>query len=146
MADTPRPLAPFIEHTLLRPEATREEIRQLCAEARQHGFVGVCVNGVWVPFAAELLAGTPIRLVTVVGFPLGAMASAAKAFEAREAVRQGAAEIDMVLSLGALKGGEHTPVRDDIAAVVAASHPAPVKTQYRRTTASHVRQARPRSA
>lgn len=127
MADAPTSLARVIEHTLLRPDATRAEIVRLCEEARQHAFVGVCVNGAYVRFAADLLKGADTRLVAVVGFPLGAMATAAKAFETREAVREGATEIDMVINLGALKGQDYTTVFDDIAQVVAAAGPAPVK-------------------
>jgi deoxyribose-phosphate aldolase len=120
-------LARFIEHTLLKADATRAEITQLCEEARQHGFAGVCVNGANVPLAAALLAGTKTQLVAVVGFPLGAGSTASKAFETRDAVREGATEIDMVINLGALKSREFQTVQDDIAHVVAAASPAPVK-------------------
>jgi len=123
----PADLAGLIDHTLLRPDATRAEIEAACAEARQHRFASVCVNGHWVATCKALLAGSPVRVCAVVGFPLGAMATAAKAFEARTAVEQGAAEIDMVVNLGALRSRDHQAVLDDLAAVVAAAASAAVK-------------------
>jgi deoxyribose-phosphate aldolase len=117
----------YIDHTLLKADATREEIIKLCEEARRYNFATVCVNGANVGLAARLLAGAQTKAIAVVGFPLGAMTAHAKAFEAREAVRQGAAEIDMVLNIGAMKGKDYRTVEEDIAAVVKASHPAPVK-------------------
>jgi deoxyribose-phosphate aldolase len=124
---TSRDLAPFIDHTLLKPDATREELVKLCAEAREWGFATVCVNSGNVPLAARLLEGCATRPIAVVGFPLGVGTSSAKAFEAREAVRSGAAEIDMVINQGALKGRDYARVEQDIRAVVEAARPAPVK-------------------
>jgi deoxyribose-phosphate aldolase len=124
---TPRALAPFIDHTLLKPDARASEVVALAREARAHGFATVCVNSSHVEVAAAELAGSPVVPIAVVGFPLGAALPAAKAFEAREAVRLGAREIDTVVPLGALKAGEWARVRDDVAAVVEAAHPYPVK-------------------
>jgi deoxyribose-phosphate aldolase len=123
----PVELARMIDHTLLRADATHADIAALCDEARQHHFASVCVNGHWVPLCAARLAGSDVVVCTVVGFPLGATAAAAKALEAREAVRHGAGEIDMVLNIGALKSRDYQTVFDDIAGVVDASAPARVK-------------------
>lgn len=120
-------LASCIDHTLLRPDATREELSQLCREARQYGFASVCVNGCNVGYCARSLQGSPVMTVAVVGFPLGAMTQTAKAFEAREAVRAGADEIDMVVNLGAVRSGDWGQVSADIQAVVHAAKPKPVK-------------------
>jgi deoxyribose-phosphate aldolase len=120
-------IATKIEHTLLSPLATKVEIDRHCAEARTHELLAVCVHPTWVPRCVELLRETPVLVVTVVGFPLGANTSASKAFECATAVRQGAAEIDMVLALGALKAADRFGVRDDIAAVVKAADGRPVK-------------------
>jgi len=120
-------LAKRIEHTLLRPEATRADILRLCAEAREHGFFGVCVNGSWVATAAEALAGSGVLVVAVTGFPLGAMDREAKAFETRRAVEAGAGEIDTVLALGRLKDGDLAYVLEDLRGVVVAAGAAPVK-------------------
>jgi deoxyribose-phosphate aldolase len=117
----------MIDHTLLKPETTREEIHQLCAEARKHRFASVCVNTTWVPVAKRLLAGTDVMVCAVVGFPLGAMAPNAKAYEARQAVRSGADEIDMVINIGALKSRDYETVFEDICKVVKAAAPAGVK-------------------
>lgn len=106
-------LAPLLDHTLLKAGATSGEIAGLCAEAREHGFASVCVNPAWVPFAAAQLAGSRVRVCTVVGFPLGATSLAAKAFEAEQALRDGAAEVDMVLDLGAARDGDWAHVRAD---------------------------------
>lgn len=122
-----RELAPFIDHTLLRADATPAELEKLCTEARQYGFATVCVNGANVERAARLLEGSEVKPIAVVGFPLGAMTPEAKAFEAADAVRRGAREIDMVVNLGALKARDYATVERDIAAVVAASRPWPVK-------------------
>ena len=116
--------ASLIDHTLLKPTATADQIRQLCAEAREYTFAAVCVNPVWVPLCAELLAGSPVEVCTVVGFPLGADLSEAKAFEAERCIDLGASEIDMVINIGALKAQDFRAVRDDIAAVVSRSHTA----------------------
>ena len=120
-------LAGLIDHTLLKPEATPGDIRKLCDEARQHGFASVCVNSSHVSRAKSHLGGSQVKVCAVVGFPLGAMAPGAKAFEAREAVRGGAGEIDMVMNIGALKAGDFALVQDDIARVVTAARPARVK-------------------
>lgn len=98
----------------MRPEATEEDIRKLCAEARRHGFAAVCVNPVYVRLVLECLAGTSVKVCSVVGFPLGSQPSVAKAFEARRAVRDGAAEIDMVIHVGALKSKAYENVRREI--------------------------------
>lgn len=120
-------LAATIDHTLLKPEATAEQIRKICQEAIDCQFFGVCVNSSWVPQAVSLLKGTPRKTVAVIGFPLGAMASKAKAFEAEWCVREGAQEIDMVLHLGAVKEKNWSLAKDDIATVVRASQGALVK-------------------
>lgn len=124
---TPQDLAGYIDHTLLKPDATHDEIVKLCEEARQHEFATVCVNAGNVALAARLLAGSNTMAIAVVGFPLGATTPSTKAFEAREAVRAGAGEIDMVINIGALKSKDYRLVGEDIAAVVKASAPAPVK-------------------
>jgi deoxyribose-phosphate aldolase len=123
----PTQFASLIDHTLLKPEATRDDMRKLCEEARKYKFASVCVNTTWVPMCKQLLRGSDVAVCTVVGFPLGAMAPTAKAFEAREAVRQGADEIDMVINIGALKSGDYETVYEDICRVVKAAKPAIVK-------------------
>ncbi|MGA3187059.1 MAG: deoxyribose-phosphate aldolase [Bryobacteraceae bacterium] len=115
-------IASRIDHTLLRADATAVDIRQLCTEARQYGFASVCVNPYWVPLAAAELAGSPVKVCTVVGFPLGANATSTKVAETENAVQQGAAEIDMVINIGELKAGNYDAVRQDIVAVAAAAH------------------------
>lgn len=122
-----RRVADFVDHTLLKAEATRAEVVKLCAEARQYRFAAVCVNGSWVELCVRELRGADVAVAAVVGFPLGAMTSRAKAFEAREAVAAGANEIDMVAAIGRMKSGEWAAVEDDIRAVVEASRPAIVK-------------------
>jgi len=119
-------LAATIDHTLLKPEATSAQIRQLCAEAATHAFASVCVNPTWVPLCAALLAETNSVVCTVVGFPLGATLTAVKAYETAEAIRLGANEIDMVLNIGQLKEGAFDAVQADIAAVVKTAHEAGV--------------------
>ena len=114
----PGDLARYIDHTLLKPNATEEQIRTLCAEALEFNFRSVCVNPTWVSLAAELLRGSEVLTCTVVGFPLGANEPAIKAIEARRAIRNGAREIDMVINIGALKGGDDALVLRDIRAVV----------------------------
>ena len=114
----PGDLARYIDHTLLKPNATEEQIRNLCAEALEYNFRSVCVNPTWVPLAAELLRGSEVLTCTVVGFPLGANEPAIKAMEARRAIRNGAREIDMVINIGALKSGNDALVLRDIQAVV----------------------------
>ncbi len=120
----PWDLAPLIDHTLLKADATAAQVEVLCAEARQYGFASVCVNPVWVPLAAGLLKGSPVRTCTVVGFPLGAAATRAKAFEAETALRDGAQEVDMVLALGPAKSGQWDRVAEDLRALRTAV-PAP---------------------
>jgi deoxyribose-phosphate aldolase len=120
-------LASMIDHTLLRADATAEDVRKLCEEARRYTFATVCVNSAMVPRARAFLAGSPVQVCAVVGFPLGAMTPGAKAYEAREAVRQGASEVDMVINIGALKSRDYGLVLDDIGQVVRAARPAKVK-------------------
>jgi deoxyribose-phosphate aldolase len=115
-------LASYFDHTILKPDATVEEVDTLCAEAITHGFASVCVNGCWVSRCAEILAGSGVLVCAVVGFPLGASVTEAKVFEAQRLMGDGACEIDMVLNVGALKGGDDTYVQGDIAAVAEACH------------------------
>jgi len=118
--DIPAQLARFIDHTLLKPDASREQIEQLCQEAREYGFATVCVNPTWVKTCRELLTNSAVRVCAVVGFPLGANTPEIKGFEARQAIREGAREIDMVINIGALKSGQDDRVRRDIAVVTEA--------------------------
>jgi len=120
-------LVQMIDHTELSAHSGEKKIANLCGEARAFGFYAVCVNGAYARFAASELKASGVLLCVVAGFPLGAGTSAAKAFEAGEAVRSGAAEIDMVINVGALRDKKHDLVRDDIRAVVEASRPALVK-------------------
>lgn len=120
-------LARWIDHTLLKADATETDIRRVCEEAREHHFATVCVNGAHLPLTARLLESSTVRPIAVIGFPLGAASTESKAFEAREASRAGAQEIDMVISLGALKAGQYAVVLEDIRRVVEAADPAPVK-------------------
>jgi len=122
-----RRVADFVDHTLLKAEATHSEILKLCAEAAEHRFAAVCVNPTWVPLCVERLQGTGVKTCTVIGFPLGATTIRAKAAEAREAAASGAAEIDMVMAIGRAKSGDWGYVEDDIRAVVDASRPSIVK-------------------
>jgi deoxyribose-phosphate aldolase len=115
-------LAKMIDHTLLKPDATQQEIAQLCFEARKYGFASVCVNPTWVPLCAQLLKGASVKVCTVIGFPLGATSSEAKAFETKTAIEQGATEIDMVINIGALKARDLETVARDIRGVVNAAH------------------------
>lgn len=110
-----------IDHTLLKPEATEAQIKTLCEEAAKYDFMSVCINPTWVKKAAELLKGTDVRVCTVIGFPLGANTSEVKAFEAENAIQNGATEVDMVINIGALKGGNDALVQRDIESVVAVS-------------------------
>ncbi|MCK4548071.1 MAG: deoxyribose-phosphate aldolase [Candidatus Eisenbacteria sp.] len=118
----PKDLAKYIDHTHLKPDATGEEIRKLCREASEYGFATVCVNPNWVPLCRDELAGSDVRVCTVVGFPLGAHQPEIKAMEARRAIREGAREIDMVINIGALKGEDYALVERDIRAVADACH------------------------
>ena len=115
-------LAKLIDHTLLKPDATQQEIAQLCFEARKYGFASVCVNPSWVPLCSQLLKDSPVKVCTVIGFPLGATAPEVKAFEAENAIKQGAAEIDMVINIGALKARDLEVVAKDMRGVVTTSH------------------------
>ncbi len=117
----------YIDHTLLKPDATPAEITNLCREARQYAFHAVCVNSGFVPLCASALSGCAVKVCAVVGFPLGAMASEVKAAEAAWAVAHGAAEIDMVMAIGLLKAGELDLVRRDIEQVFAACGAAKLK-------------------
>ena len=111
----------YIDHTLLKQDATVEQIDSLLSEAREYDFASVCVNPSWVSYAHSGLQGTDVKVCTVVGFPLGATTSAVKAFETKEAIQNGADEIDMVINVGALKSGNADLVESDIRAVVEAS-------------------------
>jgi len=123
-ADVPRDLARFIDHTLLKPDATADDIDALCDEARTFGFAAVCVNPTWVRRCAQLLRGSDVKVASVVGFPFGASTTEVKALEARRAIRDGAREIDMVINVGALKSGDHELVRRDIEKVADACREA----------------------
>jgi deoxyribose-phosphate aldolase len=115
-------IAKTIDHTLLKPDATQQEIAQLCFEARKYGFASVCVNPTWVSLCAQLLKGSPVKVCTVIGFPLGATSSETKVFETETAIQQGATEIDMVINIGALKARDLDTVARDIRGVVNAAH------------------------
>ena len=120
--NVPSDMAGMIDHTLLKPHGTEEQIRQLCAEAREFSFATVCVNPAWVPLCAELLRGSPVKVCTVIGFPLGATLPEVKAFESQRCAQLGATELDMVINVGALKSRLYDVVQDDIAAVVDSAH------------------------
>jgi deoxyribose-phosphate aldolase len=120
-------LAPLIDHTVLRPEATREDVERACAEAREYGFAGVCVRVEHVALVAKLLSGTRSRPISVVGFPSGAVGTDAKLAEARQAIAAGAEEIDMVIDLAALHRRDYAAVLRDVQAVVDAVRPHGVK-------------------
>ncbi len=119
----PSDIAKYIDHTLLKPDATLEQIERLCKEAVEYHFYSVCVNSNWVPECAKKLRGTDVKVCAVVGFPLGAMDSRSKSFEARHAIEQGAQEIDMVINVGALKSGDLKTVEEDIRWVRRACRP-----------------------
>lgn len=123
----PLELASLIDHTLLKPEATAEDMRRMCSEARQFGFAAVCVNSAFVGLVSELLQGSSTLPITVVGFPLGACSTASKRVETRQAIHDGAREIDLVIHWGALRGKDYRHVLDDIREVVRAAQPFPVK-------------------
>jgi len=114
-------LAEMIDHTLLRADATKNEIMKLTDEARKYKFASVCVNPTWVEYAAQQLTGTTVKVCTVIGFPLGAATSETKAFETKDAIAKGAAEVDMVINIGALRDGNNELVEKDIKAVVDAA-------------------------
>ena len=112
-------LAGYIDHTLLRADATKSEIKKLTDEAKQYGFKSVCVNPTWVSYAKQQLADSDVKVCTVIGFPLGATTSEVKAFETKNAIENGASEVDMVINIGALKDHDDELVLNDIKAVVA---------------------------
>jgi deoxyribose-phosphate aldolase len=115
-------IARLIDHTLLKPEASRDDIRKLCSEALKYGFASVCVNPWYVSLAAEMLRGSEVRVCTVAGFPLGATLPQVKVYETEEVIKLGAQEVDMVINVGALKSGQDDAVEADIRGVVEASH------------------------
>jgi deoxyribose-phosphate aldolase len=114
-------VAAMIDHTLLKPEATKEQIEKLCQEAIENKFFSVCVNPVWVRTSKDLVKNSGVKVCTVIGFPLGASTSETKAFETKNAIENGADEVDMVINIGALKGQNDTLVESDIRAVVEAA-------------------------
>jgi deoxyribose-phosphate aldolase len=117
-------IASLIDHTILKPEATRSDVVKVCREARRYGFASACVNPYWVPVVFAELKDSPVKVCTVIGFPLGATSTEAKAAEAAVALRAGATELDMVINVGALRSGDHEAVKLDIQAVVKAAHEA----------------------
>lgn len=130
-------LASMIDHTLLKPDATKAELTKICEEARQYHFATVCVNSSNIPFVANMLRGSGVKPIAVVGFPLGAATSHAKAFEAKEAIRAGAEEIDMVINIGAIKSKDYKTVHEDIKQVVEASKPFLVKVILENSNLTH---------
>ena len=120
-------LAQYIDHTALTAEKTEQDILKLCDEAIQYGFYSVCINSGYIPLAKEKLAGSDVKICTVVGFPLGANLSSVKAFETQEAIKAGAGEIDMVINVGLIKSNKWDAVKDDIQAVLTARHGVPFK-------------------
>ncbi len=121
LVDTPAALARLIDHTLLKPEAGEDQIRALCDEALTYNFASVCVNPTWAPLCVELLAGSPVKACTVIGFPLGATLPAVKAYEVDQVAQLGVQEVDMVLQVGRLRDGDYRTVERDIAAVADAA-------------------------
>ncbi|MBC8450378.1 MAG: deoxyribose-phosphate aldolase [Chloroflexi bacterium] len=115
-------MAHMIDHTVLKPDATQDQIAQLCYEARKYGFASVCINPANVKLCAQLLKGSGVPVCTVVGFPLGATSTEAKVFETQQAIRDGASEVDMVINVGALKSRDYELVERDIASVARACH------------------------
>ena len=115
-------IARLIDHTILKADATRQDVLKVCAEALEYGFASVCVNAYWVPLVAHQLKGSGVKVCTVVGFPLGATSTESKVYEAASAIRQGAEEIDMVLNVGEMRSGDLESVKVDIAAVAEACH------------------------
>ena len=126
MAIKPRDMAKMIDHTFLNPTGTVEDIKQLCAEAKEHEFASVCIHPVFVPLASKLLRETSVKITTVIGFPLGANTSETKSFETKNAIKNGAQEIDMVMNISAFKSGAYDLVQADIKAVVDATKTAGV--------------------
>ena len=123
-SEVPIDLAAYIDHTVLKPDTTADQIDQLCAEAEQYHFASVCVNPTWVKRAASNLRGTDVKVCSVIGFPFGATPAEIKAMEARRVIRDGAREVDMVINVGALKSGDHQTVLTDIEKVVDSAHEA----------------------
>ncbi len=126
MAIKPRDMAKMIDHTNLNPTATVEDIKKLCKEAKEHEFASVCVNPIYVPLSAKLLEESSVKVCTVIGFPLGANTTETKSFETRNAIKNGAQEIDMVMNIGAYKSGAYEIFKSDIKAVVDATKTAGV--------------------
>jgi len=121
-SEAAREVARYIDHTLLKPDATRDEILKVCEEGVRYGFASVCINPIWVREAACALRGSGVKVCTVIGFPLGANAPDTKSYEARRAVFDGASELDMVINVGALKSGDHDLVSRDIRGIVEVAH------------------------
>ena len=121
-SEAAREVARYIDHTLLKPDATRDEIMKVCEEGVRYGFASVCINPIWVREAACALRGSGVKVCTVIGFPLGSNAPDTKAYEARRAIFDGASELDMVINVGALKSGDHDLVSRDIRGVVEVAH------------------------
>src|SRR5699024_257572 len=115
-------IAKYIDHTLLKPESTQEQIAKICEEASEYSFATVCVNPYWVKFAADELIGTEVGVTTVIGFPLGATSTFTKVAETRDAIANGATEVDMVMNIGAFKSGDDVAVLQDIEEVVQAAN------------------------
>lgn len=137
MKFTASQLAKYFDHTALKSEVTHEEIKSLCHEAKQLGVAAVCINPVWIPVAKMYLSGSSVMPITVVGFPLGAMGTESKIFEARHAVSRGALEIDMVLSVGELKSGMWDEARRDINEVKKAIGQIPLKVIFETSLLNH---------
>ena len=121
-SEAAREVARYIDHTLLKPDATRDEILRVCEEGVRYGFASVCINPTWVREAACALRGSGVKVCTVIGFPLGANAPDTKSYEARRAIFDGASELDMVINVGALKSGDHDLVSRDIRGIVEVAH------------------------
>ena len=115
---SPKAMAKYIDHTILKPDASLAQVKKVCDEAKEYNFASVCVNTGYVKFVAEQLAGTDVKPCVVVGFPLGACTTEAKAFEAKDAIEKGAKEVDMVINIGAIKSNDWDLVEKDIAALV----------------------------
>lgn len=128
MAIKPRDMAKMIDHTNLSPTATVDDIKKLCEEAKEHEFASVCVNPIYVPLAAKMLEDSSVKVCTVVGFPLGANTTEVKSYETRNAIKNGAQEIDMVMNIGAFKSGAYEIFKADIKAVVDATKKAGVSS------------------
>ncbi len=121
-SEAAREVARYIDHTLLKPDATRDDILKVCEEGVRYGFASVCINPIWVREAACALRGSGVKVCTVIGFPLGANAPDTKSYEARRAIFDGASELDMVINVGALKSGDHDLVSRDIKGIVEVAH------------------------